>query len=229
LKDNELIAASHFRRIRVYLDLYEFAQKSPKEDQQQLAQGYLDLARFDVNTILDCVEHVRSPLKSNIYLIAAEVNSLYASENKKLQDQCDAWQRKVANMVYKEKGQYDDGTFLKMNITAVHHERAKTLMQFKNRKGALKEARSELNTAWKTLTPDLMTWRVNLHITEARLNLLERDIQGSALAGLEAQKIASVMQARDQEEKVRSLYWDLQNAAPNNGYVCNLGLQLHII
>jgi len=173
---------------------------------------------------------VRNPLKSNIYLIAAEVNSLYAKDNKRLQDQCDTWQRKVANMVYREKNHVeDDGTFLKMNITAVHHERAKTLMKFASRKGALKEARSELNTAWKTLTPDLTIWRVNLHITEAQLNLLESDIEGSAQAGLEAYKIASVMQTRNEEEKVKNLFLNLQNIAPNNGYVCNLGLQLSMI
>jgi hypothetical protein len=68
-----------------------------------------------------------------------------------------------------------------------------------------------------------------LHITEAQLNLLERDIEGSAQAGLEAHKIASVMQTRNEEEKVKNLYLNLQNAAPNNGYMCNLGLQLNMI
>lgn len=229
LKDNELIAASHFRRIRVYMDLYEFVKKLPGSQQSQQATQYLDLARFDVNEALKYVERVRNPLKSNIYLIAAEVNSLYAQDNKKLQDQCDTWQKKVANMVYREKGHYeDDGTFLKMNITAVHHERAKTLMKFSNRKGALREARSELNTAWKTLTPDLTIWRVNLHITEAQLNLLERDIEGSAQAGIEAYKIASVMQTRNEVEKVKNLFLNLQNVDPNNGYICNLGLQLNM-
>ncbi|HZR39880.1 MAG TPA: helix-turn-helix transcriptional regulator [Ktedonobacteraceae bacterium] len=230
LKDVELIAASHFRRIRVYMDLYEFVKKLPEGERSQQAMQYLDLARFDVNKALEYVEHVRNPLKSNIYLIAAEVNSLYAQDNRRLQDQCDTWQKKVANMVYREKGQYeDDGTFLMMNITAVHHERAKTLMKFASRKGALKEARSELNTAWKTLTPDLTIWRVNLHITEAQLNLLERDIEGSAQAGHEAYKIASVMQTRNEVEKVKNLYLNLQSIAPNNGYVCNLGLQLNMI
>jgi tetratricopeptide (TPR) repeat protein len=230
LKDIELIAASHFRRIRVYMDLYEFVKKLPEGERSQQAMQYLDLARFDVNKALEYVERVRNPLKSNIYLIAAEVNALYAQDNRRLQDQCDTWQKKVANMVYREKGHSeDDGTFLKMNITAVHHERAKTLMKFTGRKGALKEARSELNTAWKTLTPDLTIWRVNLHITEAQLNLLERDIEGSAQAGLEAYKIASVMQTRNEEEKVKNLFLNLQSIAPNNGYVCNLGLQLNMI
>jgi len=229
LKDNELIAASHFRRIRVYMDLYEFTKKLP-EGQGQKATHYLDLARYDANMALEYVERVRNPLKSNIYLIAAEVNSIYAQDNRKLQDQCDTWQKKVASMVYREKGHYeDDGTFLKMNITAVHHERAKTLMKFTSRKGALKEARNELNTAWKTLTPDLTIWRVNLHITEAQLNLLEGDIEGSAQAGLEAYKTASVMQTRNEEEKVKNLYSNLQSIAPSNGYVCNLGLQLNMI
>jgi hypothetical protein len=230
LNDVELIAASHFRRIRVYMDLYEFEKKLPEYQQSQKARQHLDSARYDANMALRYAEQVRNPLKSNIYLIAAEVNSLYAQDNKQLQDQCDAWQKKVANMVYREKSHFeDDGTFLKMNITAVHHERAKTLMKFTNRRGALKEARNELNTAWKTLTPDLTIWRVNLHITEAQLNLLELDIEGSAQAGLEAHKIASVMQTRNEEEKVKNLYLNLQNVAPNNGYVCNLGLQLNMI
>lgn len=230
LQDNELLAASHFRRIRVYMDLYEFVKKLPKGEQSPQATHYLDLARADANKALEYVEKVRNPLKSNIYLIAAEVNSLYAQDNKRLQDQIDSWQKKVANMVYREKNfSEDDGTFLKMNITAVHHERAKTLMRFVNRKGALKEARSELNTAWKTLTPDLTMWRIYLHITEAQLSLLESDLEGSAQAGLEAYKIASVMQVKGEVEKVKNLYLNLQNIAPSDGYVCNLGLQLQMI
>ena len=230
LEDVELIAASHFRRIRIYIDMYEYAKKLPESERSQQAMHYLDLARFDVNKALEYVERVRNPLKSNIYLIAAEVNSLYAQDNRRLQDQCDSWQKKVADMVYRKKGQFeDDGTFLKTNITAVHHERAKTLMRFTNRKGALKEARGELNTAWKTLTPDLTIWRIYLHITEAQLNLLERDIEGSAQAGHEAYKIASVMQKHNEVEKVKNLYLNLQSIAPNNGYVCNLGLQLNMI
>ena len=230
LQDNELLAASHFRRIRVYMDLYEFVKTLPEGERSPQAIQYLDLARADTNKALEYVESVRNPLKSNIYLIAAEVNSLYAQDNKRLQDQIDGWQKKVANMVYREKNaSEDDGTFLKTNITAVHHERAKTLMRFASRKGVLKEARSELNTAWKTLTPDLTIWRVNLHITEASLNLLEGDIEGSALAGLEAYKIASVMQTRNEEAKVKNLFTNLQAIDPNNGYVCNLGLQLQMI
>jgi hypothetical protein len=92
-----------------------------------------------------------------------------------------------------------------------------------------RKKRSELNTAWKTLTPDLTIWRVNLHITEAQLNLLEQDIEGSALAGLEAYKIANVMQTRNEEEKVKNLFANLSAIDPNNSYVCNLGLQLHMI
>jgi tetratricopeptide (TPR) repeat protein len=68
LKDIELIAASHFRRIRVYMDLYEFVKKLPGSSQNQQATQYLDLARFDVNEALKYVERVRNPLKSNIYL-----------------------------------------------------------------------------------------------------------------------------------------------------------------
>ncbi len=230
LQDNELLAASHFRRIRVYMDLYEFVKTLPEGEQSPQAIQYLDLARIDANKALEYAESVRNPLRSNIYLIAADVNSLYAQDNKKLQDQIDGWQKKVANMVYREKSAYeDDGTFLKTNITAVHHERAKTLMRFASRKGALKEARSELNTAWKTLTPDLTIWRVNLYITEASLNLLEGDIEGSALAGLEAYKIASVMQTRNEEAKVKNLFTNLHAIDPNNGYVCNLGLQIQMI
>lgn len=53
LKDVELIAASHFRRIRVYMDLYEFVKKLPAGEQSQQATQYLDLARYDVNKALE--------------------------------------------------------------------------------------------------------------------------------------------------------------------------------
>lgn len=58
---------------------------------------------------------------------------------------------------------------------------------------------------------------------------LERDIEGSALGGLEAYKIASVMQTCNEEAKVKNLFTNLHTIDPNNGYVCNLGLQLQMI
>src|SRR5581483_101635 len=146
LENAQLIAATYYRRIRVHLDI---RKSEPSEDEKRRR---LELAKLDTQIVLRFVDDVSPTLKGNIYLIAAEVYSLDASEPS-TRKQCEKWQDQAATIVYRNVDEEDD-TFLKLNATALHHEKAKTLIQF----GRYKEAQSELLTARKTLQADLLTW-----------------------------------------------------------------------
>ncbi len=215
LDDAELIASSFFRRARVHME-----NRNAATDQAQ-ERKHLEFAKVDVDAALLYTERIRAPLKGNIYLIAAEVNALCAGNDVSLRKQCEKWQDKVATLVYRGNIE-DDETFLKLNTTALHHEKAKILLQFHR----LQDARNELNTAWKTLDPGILTWHINMHLTEANLYKAERDLEGSAKSVTEAYKIARVMQSRKRIAEVEKLFFDLQQLDDANPYVCNLGMML---
>jgi hypothetical protein len=77
--------------------------------------------------------------------------------------------------------------------------------------------------ARKTLQADLLTWHVNLYLTEANLYKAQLDFQGSAQASIEAYKIAKVVQSPKDELEVKRLFSDLQSLDASNPYICNLG------
>ncbi len=212
LDDPELIDSAFYRRSRVHME-----HRTTAADEER-KRKYLELAKADVDAALHYVERVRPPLKGSIYLIAAEVYALYAINDISLRKQCEKWQDKAAALVYRGNIE-DDGTFLKLDTTALHHEKAKTLILFHR----LQEARSELASAWKALPPDLLSWHINLHLTEASLYKAERDLEGSAKSGIEANKFAKVMQSRKRIAEVERLFLELQQLDDTNPYVCNLG------
>jgi transcriptional regulator with XRE-family HTH domain len=204
LEDVELLATAYFWRARLHLE-----------------QKHRTLAKEDVDAALVYAERIRTPLKGNIYLVAAEVYAADTQGNQQVKTQCDRWHEQVANLVYKG-GIEDDGSFVKLNVTTTHHERAKTLIQLRR----FKEARNELDTAWKTLSPDLVVWRINLALTEARLYCAEKDTERSTQSAMEALNIAKALHAQDKVAQVHSLYLQLKEHAANNPYLCNLGMQL---
>lgn len=116
----------------------------------------------------------------------------------------------------------EDDTFLRLNATALHHEKAKTLIQF----GRFREAHSEIITARKTLLADLLTWHINLHLTEANLYKAQKDLEGCAASAIEAYKIAKVVQSPKDEIEVKQLFLDLKSIDASNPYVCNLGMTI---
>jgi transcriptional regulator with XRE-family HTH domain len=215
LDDAELLASTFYRRSRVHME-----HRVTATDEAQKYK-YLELAKADVLAALSYTERVRTPLKGSIYLIAAEVEAFYAINDISLRKQCEKWQEKAANLIYRGKTE-DDGTFLKLDTTALHHEKAKSLLSF-NR---LQEARNELTTAWKTVTPGLLTWHINMHLTEANIYKAEHDLEGSARSGIEAYKLAKAMQAHKRVAEVEKLFFELQQLGDTNPYVCNLGMLL---
>ncbi len=138
-----------------------------------------------------------------------------------LRTQCEKWQDKVAFFVDSEKIE-DDGTFLKLNPTALHHERAKTLLRF----GRIEDARRELNTAWKTLQPNLFTWHMNMHLTQASLFLAEHDIEESVQSSLKAYTLAKTIHSHKGEVEVRYLLEQLQQLDTSHSSVRNLTMTI---
>ncbi len=191
-------------------------------------QGKQDEARKDIASAMKYVDRVRNgPLKGNIYLEAANINTPFASADKTLQNQCKSWQDRAANMLYKGVLEPDE-SFFRFNLSAVHHEKAKSLLQWQKTKDERKAVRARLTNAIDTLSPDLTVWKAYYYMTEARLNLVDHDLEGSAQAGKEALKIAKNMHNKIEEENVRKLYLELDKLSPDNPYVRNLGVELGI-
>lgn len=191
-------------------------------------QGNLGEAQKDIAAAMEYVDRVRNgPLKGNIYLESANINSPFALNDSTLQHQCRLVQDKAANLLYKGTVESDE-SFFKFNLSAVHHEKAKALLSWQRNPADRKLVRNKLATAIETLSPDLNVWKAYYYMTEARLNLTEHDIEGSAQSGKEALKFAKTMHSKMEEENVKRLYFDLHKQAPDNPYVCNLGVELGI-
>jgi transcriptional regulator with XRE-family HTH domain len=211
LQDAELIASA-------------FVNSACTNDQQ----GKLDEARKDIAAAMECADRVRNgPLKGNIYLESANITTPFALNDGTLQKQCRDWQDKAANMLYKDILEPDE-SFFRFNLSAVHHEKAKSLLHWQKTRDERRAVHSKLTLAIETLSPDLNVWKAYYFMTEARLNLADHDLEGSAQSGKEALKVAKAMHSKIEEENVRSLYYELSEQAPNNPYVCNLGVELGI-
>ncbi len=229
LKDSELLGASLYRRSRVHL-----------------IQNRHDSAKKDIQSVLDSAEKARGPLKGSTYLLAAEVNALYAEGDEKLKTQCRKWQDKAANLIYKGKVE-DDGNFLTFSLYAVHHERAKTLLCFalycatddelvsclkdtrrQANRELLKDARSALMAARNHLGASTFRKEMYLTITEARLHLIAREFEESAIVAKNALQYARKSHSQQGIGEVRKLHAMLVELAPMNPHICNLGIELGI-
>jgi transcriptional regulator with XRE-family HTH domain len=214
LEDKELLVASLVRGSGLHM-----------------GYGNYDLAQEAIQGAVERVEHVRTPLKVNVYLVAANANAIYTAGDETLQKQIQRWLDKALTLVYKGKIE-QDSSFLKPNRAAVHHEKAKTLLQFSRlhptNKKYVKDARNELNLAWEGLPLDLTVWRMYFSLTEARLFVAEHDLEGGAKMAVQALEVAKLMGSKKGEAQVATLYRDLMGLSKTNPYVHNLGVQLGI-
>ena len=217
-----------------------------------MALGKPETAKEDIQEALNKAEHVRSPLRGSTYLLAAEVNSLDASQNGLLRTQCRKWQDDAASLLYKNKGE-EDGTFIMFNLYAVHHERGKILLRFslfhtsdddltkllkdkhvKANASLIKDARNALITAKKhlvatinpSITIDMGITDVDCAITEARLLLIEREYEESAKLAKNALNFARASHSKKGIEEISKIYSILKQLMPNSPYACNLGVEL---
>ena len=211
LDNPELIASAFYQRHIVHMECSNIATNEGQK------RRHFALARADIDTALDYIEHVRTPLKGNIYLTAAEVYAHLADKDASLCAQCEAWQDKVAILVYRGSIE-EDGTFLKLDPTALHHEKAKILLHFSR----LQDARRELDTAWGTLPPNLLTWQMNMHLTEARLAMAEYDLERSSKSSIQAYTMAKAIHSHKGKTEVKNLFTELQMLDPINSYTRDL-------
>jgi transcriptional regulator with XRE-family HTH domain len=211
LKDAELIAAS-------------LVHSACTHDQQ----GKLVEAQADIAEAMKYTDKIRNgSLKGNIYLESANINTPFALSDKTLQNQCRAWQDKAATMLYKGLIEPDE-SFFRFNLSAVHHEKAKSLLSWQKTATDRKLIQDKLVLAIEALPPELAVWKGYYYMTEARLYLADHDLEGSAQSAKIALKTARSMHSRMVEDEVRSLYEELDEKNTLNPYVRNLGVELGI-
>jgi hypothetical protein len=92
----------------------------------------------------------------------------------------------------------------------------------------LKEAQNAMVLAWENLQSGFTGWEKNFLITEARLLLMNQDIEGSAKAAKKAFSLATVLHSQKVKGEVRGLYQVLSALDQENPYVRNLGVALGI-
>jgi len=211
LQDAELIAAS-------------FVHSACTNSQQ----GKAVQAQEAIAAAMKCVDKLKNgPLKGNIYLEAANINTPFALHDDTLKSQCRMWQEKAATMLY--KGQVEpDEMFFRFNLSAVHHEKAKALLAWQKITKDHEMIQDELVVAIETLPAELAVWKGYYYMTEARLHLSDHDLEGSAQSAKVALKVARSLHSHMVEDEVKSLYRDLDKKAALNPYVRNLGLELGI-
>ncbi len=229
---DEKIASDHARKaVELALDLQDaeliaasFVHSACTNDQQ----GKLVEAQGDIASAMKYVEKVKNgSLKGNIYLESANINTPFALSDKTLQNQCRAWQDKAATMLYKGMIEPDE-SFFRFNLSAVHHEKAKTLLQWQKTAGDRKTIQDKLAMAIEALPPELAVWKGYYHMTEAHLYLADHDLEGSAQSAKVALKIARSMHSHMIEDEVRSLYGKLDKKNSMHPYIRNLGVELGI-
>jgi 2-polyprenyl-3-methyl-5-hydroxy-6-metoxy-1,4-benzoquinol methylase len=84
----------------------------------------------------------------------------------------------------------------------------------------------ELDTAWQTLQPNLFTWHMNMHLTQATLFLAEHDMEESAKSGLKAYTLAKAIHSHKGEVEVQRLLEHLQPLGKANASVRELTMTL---
>ncbi len=229
INDTGLLGASLYRRSRVHL-----------------IQNRHNSARDDIMSALDKAKRARASVKGSSYLLAAEVNALYAGGDEKLKTSCRAWQENATKLLYNGKVE-EDGSFLTFNLYAVHHERAKTLLRFalfhtsnnelkeqlKNthinaKKELLRDAQNALAAARKHLEPGSSTGEMYLSITETKVYLVAREFEESAKMAKIALQFARKSHSKQGIEEIKQLYTMLYQFAPMNPYVANLGVELRL-
>jgi len=191
-------------------------------------QGKSAQAREDIAAALTYADKLRnSPLKGNIYLEWANINAPFALSDGKLQNQCRTWQDKATTMLY--AGLIEPGeTFFHFNLSAVHHEKARTLLLWQKTTEDRRVVQDRLVIAIESLPPQLAVWKGYYLMTEAQLFLADHDLEGSAQSAKAALKVATNMHSRQVEAEVRTHYQQLDDKNPRNPYVRNLGLELGI-
>jgi len=192
-------------------------------------QGASEKAREEITSAITYAEKLgNAPLKGNIYLEWANIHAQFAIEDQQLQKQCKTWQDKAATMLYKEAGKTEkmDETFFRFNISAVHHERARTSLTWCKTKNDCRVVQEKLIMAIEVLPLKLPVWKGYYAMTEAKAYLAENDLESSAHAAKLALHVAQEMHSAMVEKEVSRFFWELKAKSANHPQVCNLGMRL---
>jgi tetratricopeptide (TPR) repeat protein/DNA-binding XRE family transcriptional regulator len=207
LGNAELIASSFLRRTRIYLQ---------KSDFQHALQ--------DAEAALPYANHSRDPLKGKVYQIAAETYGRIAGSNQELQKKSLKLFDQVGRIVRKGNLEPDD-SFVKLDITSLYVERSEALRQFKQ----FDDAQSALTIARDHLSPELTRWQINILLEEAETYLAQGEYDDSATLALDTLKLVDVLQLQGKKERIRRLYWTLNQWDANYPLVRLLGRELQLL
>ena len=224
--DNDALCNSLYRLARIYL-----TQKKYKNAQETINEA---VGKLENN--------VSITVKGSVYLLAAEINALFAGGSQKERNACKAWQNQTLAIVH--KGVLgEDGNFL--NLYAVHHERAKTLLRFalfhtseselieklknlhiKVDRKILNDAQSALNLAKKHLNTGQPSSVMHYSITESKMLLLGKELEDSAKIAIDALDIARRVHSLQGYRNIEEIYQVLTSLEPHSPYIRHLGVKL---
>ena len=195
-----------------------------------LEQGNPAKARDAARRSLQIAEKIRThtPLYGTIQLMAAPILLPETFNDTALLRSVRRSEDKILHIVQAQTVE-PDRSFLYLNLAGVHHERAKLFLElnkFYPKQGYLKDVENEMKLTWESFTSEFAEWALYFHLTEARLSEAQREAEQSAQSGIEALKGARAGNSKRKEDAIIALYQDLRQLAPNNPYVCNLGVQL---
>lgn len=152
LKDSELVAASLYRRAKIWLAMEKY-EKAVQDLEQALPYAYRS----------------RDPLRCYIMMLLAESYSLFAPTNKNLSQKCfrllDEVERTVRTFGILE----GDGSYVKVDIPGLFMIRGGIL----RRVGQFKESQKTLNVVRESLPKEFTRWQGNLLLAEAHLALAQ--------------------------------------------------------
>ncbi len=188
LTNAELIAASLYRRAKIYVD-----------------RGEYDLAAKDAEAALPYAARARDPLRCYVSVFLAEVYSHLNAADKQLQRKSLALLDDVGRTV-RAYGTLDgDGSYAKVDLPGLMMIRGDVLRRY----GNIDEAQDALLIVRESLPPEFTRWRGNLLISEAHLCYADHDIGGACDLALDALDIIEATRSDSNREKIVQLYRSL--------------------
>jgi len=203
LTNAELIAASLYRRAKIYVDQHEYS-----------------LAVRDTEAALPYASRSRNPLRCYISVFLAEVYSLLNAADKQLQRKSLSLLDDVGRTVRAHGTLDGDGSFVKVDLPGLYMIRGDVF----RRQGNIEAAQDALLIVRENLPPEFTRWRGNLLISEAQLSLADHDIVGACDLALDALDIIEATRSSSNRTKLEQLHAGL--SGKNHPRVRDLGERL---
>jgi transcriptional regulator with XRE-family HTH domain len=203
LTNAELIAASLYRRAKIYVDRHEY-----------------DMAVKDAEAALPYAARSRDPLRCYVSVFLAETYSHLDPADRQLQRKSLLLLDDVGRTV-RAKGTLDgDGSFAKVDLPGLYMIRGDVL----RRHGSIEAAQDALLIVRDGLPPEFTRWRGNLLISESQLCCAENDVGGACDLALDALDIIEATRSSSNRAKIEQIYGSL--AGKNHPRIRDLGERL---